>query len=691
MSDRLCDLPPEIVQQVVDMLSPDILRYLAVTSSWVSPLAINAYYNDVLITKFHRGNDSSFDIDDEEEQLIHFQYWNNYPDDNRQCIHLLPVRQTKINGPKHFIEFAKRYPALRFILLTFCDMEDLDILNRLLPQALLRAQRIQLALCWSDINTVELLGKRFDMLNNILQLPYNFYGLNLSIFNYSHLPIDYSMLRIPARVKCISLQEKSHDDSIRGSIVDRLEFFDRISQLRELAINNIRLQLLDLELLPKSLRRLLINLLLLFLNSTYNRLNLPLTLLDLEIVSCSLDNKLLQDKAVIDISHLNRLETLKYTGGIFEDLRSLKLPANLHNLHLFSCDRFRQLDGLECLPQLRSLVIRDCPYFLYIHTITSFSNFPDKLQTILLENRRRISPDRHRECLREFAADLSTDGRRSYLMLGKNCRLPRRLQNFELAAFNTVKVDSEFVLPDTIQNLHLKELGGFTDFTKWKLPESILNIDLLDQKVGSIDSFAFPSKLRSINLDRNDLMCIRNTNLPSFTNLTTLYLGSNELKFSSSFNSQLPPSLRMLDLLSNHLQDCIITNCPKLHTLRLYNNRIGGILSRSKFNVPDSVVVLDLLRNKIEGFDRWFKFPTQLRDLNVLGNYIQVLNATFFDNLPENLIHLNMNYNNISIQLEERVRLKRIKTLSLRDNNMSVEKLPLFENGGLKKLDVGNN
>lgn len=187
--------------------------------------------------------------------------------------------------------------------------------------------------------------------------------------------------------------------------------------------------------------------------------------------------------------------------------------------------------------------------------------------------------------------------------------------------------------------------------------------------------------------------CVLETQISqaSFTNLTTLYLGSNELKFSSSFNSQLPPSLRMLDLLSNHLQDCIITNCPKLHTLRLYNNRIGGILSRSKFNVPDSVVVLDLLRNKIEGFDRWFKFPTQLRDLNVLGNYIQVLNATFFDNLPENLIHLNMNYNNISIQLEERVRLKRIKTLSLRDNNMSVEKLPLFENGGLKKLDVGNN
>ncbi|KAK6457921.1 uncharacterized protein RJT20DRAFT_2465 [Scheffersomyces xylosifermentans] len=688
-SIQLCDLPSEILQQVVNRLSPDVLKFLISTKTYVSSFATNAYYNSILITKYHKGNDSSFEIGDEEEQLMRFQFWNNRP---REDTKSLVGHQTKINGTNHFREFAEKYSRLHPSTLIICDLEDFKRLHTSVPDMLRRANKIVLSLCWSDINNLETLESRIKLLNRIISLPYNFHRVILSIFNYSHLPIDYSTLAFPPKLTSLSIQEKSHDESVRGNLGNKLLFFKSVAEFSELSFNNIRLQLEDLKLLPRNLRRLQMNLSLVFSDDAYTKLDLPSSLKELDIVACSFDTDRATTHSAIDISNLLQLERLTFAGGILEDLRSFVLPHNLVHLELSNCNNFRYLYGLELASKLKTLSIQDCSYFLYIHTITSFNKFPPGLQSLILESRRRIYPGRHLECIREFAEDVITEGRRSYLVLGRKCQLPPNLQELELTSFNTIKVDHEFEIPENLQCLTLRELGGFADFSKLKFPKTLKIIDLSDQKVGPIENFCFPPTLHSLNLERNDITSIRNTNIPEFSYLTSLYLGSNELRCSSSFNSQLPQSLKLLDLSSNQLQDCILLSCPKLHTLRLYNNKIGGILSKGKFNVPDSIVVLDLSRNKIEGFDKRFKFPSQLRDLSVLGNNIQVLNSTFFDNLPENLVHLNLNYNNISIQSSERVSLKRIKTLSLRDNNIdftTVEKLP-SQNGGLKKLDVGN-
>lgn len=185
-----------------------------------------------------------------------------------------------------------------------------------------------------------------------------------------------------------------------------------------------------------------------------------------------------------------------------------------------------------------------------------------------------------------------------------------------------------------------------------KIGNTEISIDLFNKKVSSLetesvidllDSNVFQHNLGYLNLTRfrrlpesniNSLTHCLNQNLQKFHNLHTLTLSSNAITSIEGFN--LPDSILFLNLDNNRLRS-IPSNFKFPKDLIKLNISCNYINDLSKIEFPESLQYLDIQLNELKNLD--IKFPSNLKVLIACGNNISLDEEMKF---PKNLTYLNL-------------------------------------------------
>ncbi|CAH6718677.1 hypothetical protein CLIB1444_01S12090 [[Candida] jaroonii] len=185
-----------------------------------------------------------------------------------------------------------------------------------------------------------------------------------------------------------------------------------------------------------------------------------------------------------------------------------------------------------------------------------------------------------------------------------------------------------------------------------KIGNTEISIDLFNKKISSLEtdcviklleSDVFDHNLGYLNLNRfrrlpeaniNSLTNCLNENLQKFHNLHTLTLSSNAITSIEKFN--LPDSILFLNLDNNRLRSIPSDfKFPKdLIKLNISCNYINDL---SNIEFPESLQYLDIQLNELKNLD--IKFPSDLKVLIACGNNISLDEETKF---PKNLTYLNL-------------------------------------------------
>ncbi|EMG47963.1 hypothetical protein G210_1551 [Candida maltosa Xu316] len=304
------------------------------------------------------------------------------------------------------------------------------------------------------------------------------------------------------------------------------------------------------------------------------------------------DSEETEDSYVIDLRYLENLKKLNY----FFTAGSIICPKNLLELNASSSVSFREL-------------CRDCPDLkkLYCNVFSDITgDFPKKVTDFTIGVRGLIA-------LYEYWKDsgnMRNGPKRQKLddtahFLSKI--LPQ-LHNFKVAGF--FRGSPEFTL-------FPKESAAY-DFSNLKKLSTILPYDL---KIGDI-----PSSLTSLRI--NEMKSLNFSRFKYFDNLVDVSF--NELNDISTFKCEFGPSLKYLEI-GNSTIKAIDLISPNLDYLVVTNTSISTI-NQSTFQVPQSIIELDISENGITNIDDSFTFPDNLRALDISNNSL-----TKLGNLPENL------------------------------------------------------
>ncbi|XP_058111886.1 receptor-like protein 7 [Magnolia sinica] len=216
----------------------------------------------------------------------------------------------------------------------------------------------------------------------------------------------------------------------------------------------------------------------------------------------------------------------------------------------------------------------------------------------------------------------------------------------------------EFPQNNTLQQLILSDTGF-----SGKLPDSLTNLKFLTHlDLGNCNlSGSLPSLL--LNL----------------TKLQYLYLSSNKLSGPIPSSLFSLPSLHTLDLTGNQLSGQLgefhNASSSQLELLILYSNKLSGPIPSSLFSLP-SLQMLDLGGNQLSGQLGEFHnaFSSQLEALYLDSNKLQGMIPRFIFQLTKlQLLYLSSNNFSGVVELGLFQNLKKLYSLDLSDNNLSVQ------------------
>ncbi|KAK8706270.1 hypothetical protein V6N13_049843 [Hibiscus sabdariffa] len=381
---------------------------------------------------------------------------------------------------------------------------------------------------------------------------------------------------------------------------------------------------------------------------------------------------------------LFRLQELKQLNLAFNDLSGSSIPHG-----------FSQLVSLEYLnlsgSSLSGLVPSDV-------------SFLTKLTSLDLSFNLRQSFDRH--TFEMFTRNLS------------------KLENLLLDTVNMSDVmpTSFNNSPSPLKRLSLRDCG-----LEGAFPSEIFQLGKLEyldlsgnSLTGHLPKSNWSSRLRLLDLFRNQFRGSVPASLGNLTRITSLYFGSNlfegqipdvfgnlnkltTLHFSGcNFSDQLPPSLfnlpqlTYLSLSSNRLEGTLpthVTGLQKLKEFHANDNLLTGGIPSWLFTLP-SLESLDLSSNSLTGPIDEIQKPNSVREVNLGNNDIHGEIPTSFFGLV-NLIHLDLSSNNLSwvIKSDMLSKLVSLETLYLSSNNLSgvakLDVLSMLKN--LSALDLSNN
>lgn len=215
--------------------------------------------------------------------------------------------------------------------------------------------------------------------------------------------------------------------------------------------------------------------------------------------------------------------------------------------------------------------------------------------------------------------------------------------------------------------------------------------------------------LLSLEIDRNNIVMIHNDTFKAMSNVYVLWLNHNKLiNLNATMFNEMPQlerlhlynnriesiapntfqnmdNLRYIDMMGNRMiaiKRTQFTNLKSLEELNLASNEIIELQSKAFVNLK-KLNRLDLSNNPLRMLTRNI-FAVDIAYLNLQNCSLTQINAGTFNGL-HNLIELNLENNNLTLDIIRQLEIASIRTLRLSSNNFSVpignvfDKMPALE------------
>ncbi|KAK6464651.1 hypothetical protein DFJ63DRAFT_334204 [Scheffersomyces coipomensis] len=350
----------------------------------------------------------------------------------------------------------------------------------------------------------------------------------------------------------------------------------------------------------------------------------PKTLLELNIANNSLT----------DLTFINSITQIPST------LRKLNLADN--NIHWRRCiPYFKRFNQLLYLKMSNT----------GIHKELEYMDFPDSIETLSLEVNKITSIE--------------------------DVEFPLNLKDLGLGCNSIRRITPSHLLPKGLHTLHLTENRLRSNIhlstnDRYDLMElQVLYLD--SNQIKGIDYMDFPTKLRILNLDRNQLRSIQCKFQASIQELS---IAGNDLRdFEIRFAKE--SKLKVLDLSSNYIQEFDNSVIPTtLQILKLKDNDIGSISLKSFTSFPH-LKYIDISHNNMCQFDG--KFNENLQTLIINSNSLISFKITFPAGSQPKIRRISINHNSLKSISASNLGFSGQKGVS-----SQLEELDIFDNPLLK-------
>ncbi|KAI5957707.1 hypothetical protein KGF57_002973 [Candida theae] len=267
-------------------------------------------------------------------------------------------------------------------------------------------------------------------------------------------------------------------------------------------------------------------------------------------------------ESVIDVAYLDNLRSFEYKGCVtircMSHLSDMHLPKTIESVSI-QCSRMLSLNGIEVLTNLQKLVVIDCPdlvlFFtpVFPATLTHLEFSFKSCQQRLMERNRVVFQIPGTSSLE--AVRFVYDSGAFLLAVEDEFQLPTRLRTLILKNHQGIYFGPKFHLPN-LQTLVVEKIYKLNSS---RLMSGLANckklnrLTLKDSGIESMDDVKFPSNLTSLDLSRNLLSSMRNTNLKQLKYLQSMDLYHNRFTHSGEFD--IPLHLQRLMLWYNKLQN----------------------------------------------------------------------------------------------------------------------------------------
>ncbi|XP_078575501.1 uncharacterized protein LOC144861457 [Branchiostoma floridae x Branchiostoma japonicum] len=231
-------------------------------------------------------------------------------------------------------------------------------------------------------------------------------------------------------------------------------------------------------------------------------------------------------------------------------------------------------------------------------------------------------------------------------------------------------------LPTSITTLELARnditILSQSDFSRYR---SLETLRLNDNPISTINSqaFYFLSSLTILSLSGNQITTVRADMFTGLGNLQYIYLSENEISDIQAGAFSPTSQLRYLSLLHNKLTSLradLFTGIGNLEVLYLYNNEISDI-QPGTFSSTPQLRSLSLGDNNLTNLRAdFFTGLGNLQVLSLFGNEISDIQAGTFSSTP-NLTTLRLHNNNITIFPFNELSSQPISVLRLDNNRLT--------------------
>ncbi|KAK6459715.1 uncharacterized protein RJT20DRAFT_132834 [Scheffersomyces xylosifermentans] len=673
--EKLAEMPIEVLQRITDELTTVQLRTFLKNESVLTPFAFNSLYRTAYIMH-PKENDYSFkgytylnfeeELEDIDGHIIHDK-WRDYGPagyEIENCYHFKSV--------DNFIEFVSRYPGYVPRTLKFERVKTLLDLQKSHSELLAKVKSIEINLeyqRWDDHENQETYVESIKAASSV-----NYNVRKLTILNFMPI-IDYSDLVLPKGLVELEIY--------RGTIVDKEKFFRNLPNLSFLSLNEVEIKLNELEFLPNKLKTVK------FINSlkiseVSNRIELPPKVTNLLL---HLTSKGDGSPTYFNLSSAKSLHSVEFNYRNLHSLEEVGLPLSTIDLKLIHCSDLRELRNLNQFYRLRTLKV-DGNFSLSVSsTFFVNTNFPESLEELRFSNytgglkyKQSIddavveNPDHYFEYENQL-----------YFKVGDKFRLPSNLKVLEISNDHSLKIDGSLVLPSSLNYLTFDNCAGFAELEKLKLPPNLVHLELTDMNLPNIENVQFPESLQNLVLHSNNISGISNTNLHMLPKLTRMNLSYNKIGDTSSIDSQLPLNLEILKLVGNNLKNCYLDHLNHLEILDLSYNSFEFALDSEKLRLPENLTILKLVSNRFTDVGGGFKFPRNIREIDLTANGLRSIDSNFVKSLPESVSRIYLGSNSLSVLSEIDISLPNLKLLSL--YNCELDSLANLSLQGCERLE----
>lgn len=193
------------------------------------------------------------------------------------------------------------------------------------------------------------------------------------------------------------------------------------------------------------------------------------------------------------------------------------------------------------------------------------------------------------------------------------------------------------------------------------------------------DTFRAMSNVYVLWLNHNKLINLERTLFKDMPQLERLHLYNNRITSIAANTFQNMDNLRYIDMNGNQLnaiKRTLFTNLKSLEELNLASNEIVELQSKAFVNLK-KLNRLDLSNNPLRMLTR-NTFAVDIAYLNLQNCSLTQINAGTFNGL-HNLIELNLENNNLTLDIIRQLEIASIRTLRLSMNNFTVQNDNVFD------------